>query len=332
MAPRSGVPITRTLQKVILELFKDSRSVRDKSTIEDSLDLDISDNDWHWIQNNIQPTIVADPRFLGYSFLSYIFINTQGQTFDLFREYDERFEKPLNNLMIGSVLGDKDVIIRRIDESKLQHAAFTQNIMKNPDIEFFHSSETYPISRICRWHGKNIREDRQSLNYQPDPPTVRELEVFKRVAADPTKSTSQLYDDIQHDAETNPEYLFINDFDDLTVSEIQNIIQKLEEEALLGYSIIFEHELHNLHHALMGIALGSDQKYDELFSRLTEKFDGFQMPYITSGVGQPWGDILVELYFDSIQKINDISVQIRELGAVSTRAYLLTQTNFSRPL
>ncbi|MFB6188069.1 MAG: hypothetical protein ABEI86_14565 [Halobacteriaceae archaeon] len=107
----------------------------------------------------------------------------------------------------------------------------------------------------------------------------------------------------------------------------------------MGWSVSFNVEKFEWYRALMGITvrpgasdLDSDTRDHEGVVDELKKIDEFHMPFITSGVGQQWGDIMVELRFKKLNHINDLAKRLRAVPEVeSTKTYLFTKTHFDDP-
>ena len=89
----------------------------------------------------------------------------------------------------------------------------------------------------------------------------------------------------------------------------------------------------------MGLSLGAENgevDHDGVIEALQdpdfdedeeEYWDEFIMPFITSGVGQGWADILIELRIQDLSDLDDIAQKIRDIEDVeSTKTYLMTDT------
>lgn len=315
---------------------------------------------------------VVDPRFVGFSFPSYTFIYTKTdqneeqsneraadsqidsrleQAFDANRS---GFDRPDKALMLGTVLGDFDIVHRRVDENRYANARFVKDAKMNEfesDLDFFQDLETYPVFEIIRWHGK---DSPSPLNTAPDQLTPVQLEIIRQLRNDASMSDDDIRDKIRDIADNSENDLLISEKEaqTMTVNYIEKERESLKEnDIILGYSIDYDPNHFHLNHALMGITVepgesntsgeengdeGShrkvreallnnldDQEYDENY------LNNLTMPYITSGVGQNWGDIIVELRLEDPGQVNQIANKFRKLpGVRSTRTYLMTQTNF----
>lgn len=313
---------------------------------------------------------VVDPRFVGYSFPSYTFIETKNQlrrnpepvvgegsdrlSQALNVEQDD-FDRPHKALMMGTVLGDFDVIHRRVDQDRYANARFVKDAKMNEflaDLDFFQNTETYPIFEIIRWHGKNSPTP---LNRKPDRLKPIQLEIIRQLRNDASLTNQQIVDNIKLIAEHNADELLMkaDDLNGLDDNKIETEREFLEEDndIILGYSVDYDPSHFHLYSALMGITIEPGHDEDDaardsgnhakvrqsLLNNLADQgydddyLTNFTMPYITSGVGQNWGDIMVELKVDDVDHINEIARRFRNLpGVRTTRTYLMTNVNFNQ--
>lgn len=313
---------------------------------------------------------VVDPRFVGYSFPSYTFIETKNEVYrdsaEDGQDVNDRlsqafgadytdFDRPNKALMLGIVLGDFDVIHRRVDEDRYANARFVKDAKMNEfaaELDFFQNMETYPIFEIIRWHGK---DSPTPLNRKPDQLTPVQLEIIRQLRNDASLSDADIRDRIDEIAEHAPDELLISpsDAQRLQANDIENERQDLEDkDVILGYSVDYAPSHFHLHSALMGITIepghddeaendGRNGNHEKVRTALVNNLDdqefgtdlltNFTMPYITSGVGQNWGDIIIELRVEEVGHINTIARRVRNLpGVRTTRTYLMTKTNFDR--
>ena len=316
--------------------------------------------------------VVVDPRFVGFSFPSYTFIYTKtdqdserqsDRTVDpqvdsrleqAFGANQSDFDKPNKALMLGTVLGDFDIVHRRVDEDRYANARFVKDAKMNEfksDLDFFQDLETYPVFEIIRWHGK---DSPSPLSNSPDQLTPIQLEIIRQLRNDAAMGDDDIKDKIRAIASNNEDDLLISkeEAQTLTANDIEDERESLKnDDIILGYSIDYDPNHFHLNHAIMGITVepgerhvnkgeneteGSHQKVrDALLNNLNDQdfeenyLNNLTMPYITSGVGQNWGDIIVELRLEDPGQVNQIANKFRKLpGVRSTRTYFMTQTNF----
>jgi hypothetical protein len=112
---------------------------------------------------------------------------------------------------------------------------------------------------------------------------------------------------------------------------------------ILGKSVaINPSNIKNFHHAVVGISLkeGIDIKNSEpyelpnekVMDRLIDNFDGWTMPYIVSGVGKAWGDIIAEMHINDIDDMEEHAKTIRDIDGVrSTKTFAMTGMSFNKP-
>lgn len=291
------------------------------------------------------PYEVVDPRYVGYHYLAYVFVETKESLGSAIDTNPENF--PVDDrhkaLMLGSCFGDFDIIHRRADKSQYNHADFTVRAKENKELDFFQGVETYPIFTVGRWHGQDVKGN-MTLDNPPDGVDPLKQELIKRRIKNPNQSVKELRDDILEDIPKDSVKTVV-DFEKVeekTLSELRKEIKGLEEKILLGKSIgIKLSQLKNIgFHVLVGLTVeereeGNSSRLpnESIMKDLMYKYDGWKMPYLVSGVGQNWADIIGEMYIDSPKEMNEISQEMRSVdGIKSTRTYLLTKTNFDRPL
>lgn len=327
---------------------KQLRSLYKGSIQESETKLDVSYNG---------PFGIVDPRFVGLNYVSYMFIESKsnlddgfGTDRDAFRDGEEE-----EALMLGSVLGEYDFIHRRADASQYIHAGFSVNtIDDDEDFAFVANVESYPVFSVARWHGHNIRPDNITLEREPDEIPRRSL----------TSLEVELLYEMIHNPESNPEVWkenIINRTSDkreeslITEQKVQEKIGSSNElrgfvDALRGnYHLGKSIELNipgivspDLNYAIIGLSVeeGVDIREDEAISlpneeimfRLRDEFDGWRMPYIVSGVGKGWGDILVEMHIEDVQEMNGYANRMRDIGGIDeSKTFIVTESNFNRP-
>lgn len=136
------------------------------------------------------------------------------------------------------------------------------------------------------------------------------------------------------------------EYDDYLVRD--KITNLKEEEILLGSSVTYDINNSPWNPVVMGISLGGERReegsprmklevdhdsvIEELQSLNTEYIDNFTMPFITSGIGQGWGDILLELRVEDVDHMDSIAQEIRGIEYVTTtQSYMLTDVLLNKP-
>lgn len=294
------------------------------------------------------PFVVTDPRFLGYKFPSYTFVETERNLEDGFRAESTHFDRPDDALFLGTVLGDYDLIHRRLDRNRWQNANFAK--WAKDRLSYFEEFETYPIFQIARWYGK----DRNSpIKEQSGVRKLDEVEKDLIIALNQdtdflTKVNQYIEDDTELELSDISEELA--EYDDYLVRD--KITNLKEEEILLGSSVTYDINNSPWNSVVMGISLGGERReggdeegsprmnlevdhdsvIEELQSLNTEYIDNFTLPFITSGIGQGWGDILLELRVEDVHHMDSIAQEIRDIEYVTTtQSYMLTDVLLNKP-
>lgn len=306
------------------------------------------------IKDRLESTFpVFDPRFLGYEFPSYTFIETENNLEEASEEDTTLSRLDDKAQLLGTVLGDVDLIHRRVDEDRWANAKFAKWAKQRLCV--FEQFETYPIFEIARWYGKDIKEslepESNGNSDSNDAKTIREL------TPDEERTIQALYEEpglleLTSDDKRYLDFTFPDVISTFKQNEIEKIITQLkDDEILLGSSATYDINKSPWKCAFMGLSLGTDNgevDHDNVINELQEPefggddqdddkehWDKFTMPFITSGVGQGWADILLELRIKDLGDLDDIAQNIREIGDVkSTKTYLMTDTliNENTPL
>lgn len=280
------------------------------------------------------PFVVVDPRFLGYQFPSYTFVETENNLEEGSNAKENHFDRPDDALFLGTVLGDYDLIHRRIDRNRWQNANFAK--WAKGRLSYFEEFETYSIFQIARWYGK----DRESpLEKEED---IRELDDVEKDVIHKLNENLNLLKKVEQEIDLDqsevPERLdrYDNNLIKETISDLK------EEEILLGSSVTYDINNSPWNSVVMGLALGKEEDsgeegprmdlgvdhqsvIEELQSLNTEYIDNFTMPFITSGIGQGWADILLELRVEDVHHMDSIAQEIRDIEYVTTtQTYMLT--------
>jgi len=287
-----------------------------------------------------QPFAVFDPRYVGYSFPSYTFVKTENNLENGVKAKRSHFPNPETAMMLGTVLGDVDIVQRRADEDRWANAEFAK--WAKGRLDYFENFETYPVFQIARWHGKD-----RTASLEASPRALRDVEtaVVNHLRDDP--ELLAILDADELTAETRPAAL-----DQYTVTEIETAVQTLrDDDVLLGTSISYDIYNSPWSCAIMGLSLGTedteadpqtprmdltvdhDHVIGELLDAETEYLNPFTMPFVTSGIGQGWADILLELRIDEPYHLDKIAEEIRGIDYVeSTKTYFMTTMLFNEPL
>jgi DNA-binding Lrp family transcriptional regulator len=309
-------------ERIVKKLYKDATSYEDKiGNLE---------------PGNIpagEPVGIVDPRYLGLNYPSYVFIETGKSLEEAIDPEEELFSDGniKRGTLTGLSLGEYDIIHRRAEIKKYSHANFA--VDATDELEYCRTLETYPIFTLGRWHGQDVRGHR-TLNYDPEL-TPFESEIINHYIdnpnADPADYTA-----------------YINNSDRLDESyiehQVETKINELEDEGvIIGTSVpVKPANISNFEHVIIGMSVGEregngnddEMPNEQIIRDIMKKYDGWEMPYIASGVGQNWADIIAEMHIDEISDMNQRSAELRNEidGVRSTETFLLTQDNVNRPL
>ena len=333
-------------RNIVIELYKDSRvldnpkklssrSGHSESLVEEAIqNVRSSEND------SVDHTIVVDPRYVGYSFPSYMFVESENSLSDAIAAGDDDFAQPWKALMLGTTLGQYDLIHRRVDQDRYANARFTVRAKNGPNLNFFENQETYPIFEIRRWHGQDRDE---SLRSKPADLGSLELEVLRRLMQDSTRSDHEISEAIKAGIKQGHTDTLVEDLNRIGTENVGDARQSLlDNDVLLGYSVDYDLEDMGWNRAVMGISLKpgySDEGHDAAVEKLMSFDDdmgkgvdaplnNFTLPYITSGLGQSWADLMLEIIVSDTSDINKIASRIREEieSVESTRTHLMTKS------
>lgn len=278
------------------------------------------------------PVGIVDPRYLGLSFPSYVFAETgKGLSSAMGADLTDFETSYQNNGLMSSIsFGKYDFVHRRVEPSQYNHAEFAVDATN--DLDFIESMETYPIFTIGRWHGQDVTADKTISHGNGNLSTV-EAALICEIIHSPNASKATLRARLkEHDIDNVPATVTIRD----KIKEFEN------NGVLLGTSIpVKPAEISSFNHALMGMTVEKrdetaskvDMPNEAIMNDLMDKFDGWEMPYIVSGVGQDWADIIAELHLEEITEVNEIAKDLRDIdGIKSTETYLLSSNINNEPL
>jgi hypothetical protein len=304
------------------------------------------------------PYGIVDPRFIGHNYVSYMFINS-GENLnegfdtasDAFRDREEG-----QALMLGSALGEYDFIHRRVDGSQYFHADFTVHAIDNQeDFKFVEQVETYPVFSVGRWHGQNVRPKNITLRHETDEIQHYKLnpvqaEFLYEMIVHPEQDADLLEENIRsriaNDSEVSVCTSDLMDEHINTSADNQGIMDALRGDYYLGQSITVDVPglvAPNLTHVLVGLSVEEsvdiededeiDLPNEKVIMNIRDEFDNrWRMPYIVSGVGKGWGDILVEMHINDIKDMNDYANRIRSVAGVgNTKTFVITENSLNSP-
>lgn len=301
------------IDRVILtELYSDSVQDRDELASQIDIDREQLDSRIQQLQDDgiiTRFSAVPDPGKLGFPIPSYHFMS-------LAQNYDEAIEKgmPYFQAFSGSelamiVLGEYDLILRKLSESDARLNNFMNNLINDPDYPKYDKSETYRVTERIRWRGFDISSDNR---YEVDTVELSEpeedvLQILRREGHLRTRP-NEIANRIGESPET-----------------VIDAINNLEEEVILGYSIDIDFNTIGWNRAFLGLS-SLRGEYERVIESVRD-MDGLSVPYIVSGSGFNWAHIGVELVFESISELDKLTDEIRTAGgARETRTFLSTKT------
>lgn len=325
----SDIPVSGADLARIQELYKDASG---KGVAEEVEGIDTVEG----------PYGIVDPRYVGYTYLSYMFIETKGQLEAARAFKREQFTQPHKALMMGVVFGEFDLIHRRADVSQYMHAEFSVRAKDNHDLRFFQDIETYPIFSVGRWHGQDVKGE-MTLKTPPREFKPIEAEILVRKIESPNLEATEIKQSIIDDIERGLFTLVSEEtIRSQGPSDIQQHVARLKQDALIGSSISTDVSgIRNLEHVVVGLSLGEREEdedgdlmpNEQIMLELMDEYDGWKMPYIVTGVGQNWADIILEMHIAEVSEMNEIALNMREIdGVESTRTLLVSDQNFGNPL
>lgn len=344
MTEDSSAPSVPNEAEFLTALYRDGSLFHDDNRLEERINISQGNQHYDELISRVHDIFpVFDPRYLGYSFPSYTFIETENHLEDAADAGLTHFNSREKAQLLGTVLGDVDLIHRRVDEDRWANAEFAKWAKKR--VSFFEKFETYPVFQIARWYGKDIKQPIEAScdanAVANDTKRLRSLTEDERAVIEGLYTKPSLYA-IQS---TNNSELSLPDVvDHLEIETIKSLLTELQEdEILLGSSITYDINRSPWQCAFMGLSLGAegnqdeeprmdleldhDHVIDELQALDNEVLNDFTMPFITSGVGQGWADILLELRVQDLGDLDEIAQKVRGINYVeSTKTYMMTDT------
>jgi DNA-binding Lrp family transcriptional regulator len=311
---------------LLKELYKDASNYEDKIKAKREREGDIPAG---------EPVGVVDPRYIGFDFLSYVFMET-GEGLSDARKVDENHFTGANQnkgMMASLCFGDYDVIHRRAEPNQYAHARFAVDSKDN--LTFCKSLETYPIFTVGRWHGQDV-EGYKTLEDGTADLDRQEAAIVCEKIHSPNISTEKLRSRLMDQWGI-----------ELINGEIERKLSELDRRGvLLGTSVpVVPAEIDNFQHVIVGMTVEERESeteakmpneaiIEDLMDDDKDGYDGWEMPYIVSGVGQNWADIIAEMHVEDISDMNIIADELRSNidGIRSTETYLLSSNKMNQPL
>lgn len=266
---------------------------------------------------------VVDPFKVGRRTLSYHMINFE-------RNYDLALEKGLNRFsdwdgtqLAMIVLGDYDVIARKLSKSGKDLDVFATNVLSDPDtgadaeygplMSQVYSIETFKVSQRIRWRGTDFTgEDQRDVD-------AVDLDDTQRGVVSALLEDGSLIDDIAGLATRAG----------APRREVEDAITSLEDtDVILNYSLGLAPETVGLYRAFFAVS-ADRERFSDVVENVQEASSPLHVPYIVSGLGFNWADVAMELVFDSIEELDRITDELRELdGVSSSKTFLGTRVEY----
>lgn len=348
MKDDSSIPL-RPLEDFLRGLYSDGAAYHHDDLLEEATGISPDHRFYRDLRDQVIKTFpVFDPRFLGKKYPSYTFVETENNLEQGSEAALSNFNSEADAQLLGTVLGDVDLIHRRVDGDRWANADFAKWAKER--LSFFEQFETYPIFEIARWYGQDIDERLQANS--ADEPTSNNDKTLRKLTSKEEAVIEALYEEPGliklTSKEESQDFEIPNCLSHLDEPEIEELIQGLEDdEILLGSSIKYETSKTDWKFAFMGLSLGPENgdaeepeteavvDHDHVIMQLQnpefddeddeELWDHFTMPFITSGVGQGWADILLELRVEELNELDAIAQEIRDIEYVeSTKTYMMT--------
>ena len=347
MSSDGKIPTIPGLTEFVRELYKDGTLYYDVEGLSDRVSrinaesIDDISND---LLNRVgKPFVVIDPRHLGYRFPTYTFIETKDRLENGSEAMLTHFQKPRDALMMGTTLGNYDLIHRRVNKDRWTSAEFSKWAKER--LSYFEEFETYSIFQVARWYGKDRTEPITEAS-DIRPLTETEQELLDYLQENP-RFLKKIDDTETLDDEDIPTPL-----ENHSTNSIEDAVTNLrEDDIILGSSITYDLNKTPWKPVLMGLSLGEEDKKDEgandprvdlsvdhnyviseLQSLHTDYINKFTLPFITSGSGQSWADILLELRVENVRHMDAIAQDIRAIDYVqSTQSHMMTDVRFNVP-
>jgi hypothetical protein len=285
---------------------------------------------------------VIDPRYVGHDYISYMFLSVEDQLstgfgigLDQLADINQH-----TSLFMGSCLGDFDMVFRRTANSRYDHAKFAILSKQSNIFDFASGIETYPIITLGRWHGHDVKGEK-TLKDPPSLPSKIQAEIIDKIATEPDRSIEWIKEEIQRQVKNgNIDDIKESDLKDRTMDDFSDEFEEINDYIYLGESVHIDiNRIQTNHHVTIGLTveevkdLPDDMLPNEkIMDDLMSEFDGWEMPYIMSGIGQDWADIILEMHIENISEMEDRAEIIRDIpGVTDTKTYMVTGSNFNVP-
>ena len=321
-----GVQTSET-KSILKQLYVDSR--QSPEDIADIVGLDSATvrnkiSQWESSELISDPVAVVDPGKIGYPLMSYHLINFQ-------KNYDYAIDRGLRQFskwpgtqLAMVVLGDYDVIARKVSQSESKLDIFATNVLSNPDSDIkeefgpqtsqLFDIETVKVTQTIRRNGIDIPDSKQRSD-------DNEIEISNTEAA--------VIRCLQSDARLRekPEEIAA-EVAATSRSEVEKTIERLEDLGIITkYSRRIDPDAGEWYRAFFAISVERG-RYEDVVEELTKE-SKVSVPFIQSGLGYNWADIFTELLIVSIEELDTITDRLRSIdGVKSSRTFLGTRSPY----
>lgn len=277
--------------------------------------------------NVIDFSVVIDPATVGQDTPSYHFISFNENYDEVIRDEMQYFDHWSGSQLALVVLGDIDLVFRKLNEDTASMDVFATNVLSGTTGEsaddgtsdqfkpfsMAEDLESFDVSQRIRWHGTNIPSDRQrgTTTYDLD-------EVEKQVLVELQRNGRLRY-------ETEPLSEAVSERVEATPTDVVEAVEFFEDNGIiLNDSITFDASALGLYRGFFGLSALRGE-YGKVVDQLKQE-SPFHVPYALSGPGFRWADIAIELVFDSLEELDEITDVLRSLdGVKASRTFVATK-------
>jgi DNA-binding Lrp family transcriptional regulator len=262
---------------------------------------------------------VVDPVKVGQELPSYHFASFE-HNYDRALDEEMAYFSYWKGSQLGMVvLGDYDMIFRKVNKSNADMDIFASNVLggstdEGPDNakSLMRSPETYEVNQRIRWHGQNISSGEQRRGrVEPGDLDPIERSVLER---------------LQQDGELRSSPEKLAEKIDRAPKEVYEALDHLSDEnIILGDSIEFHPSVMSSpwYRAFYGLSI--EKNYDGVVAEL-QSSEPLHVPYVVSGTGFSWADLAAELLVPSVELLDKLTDKLRSIeGVKASRTYLSTK-------
>jgi DNA-binding Lrp family transcriptional regulator len=266
---------------------------------------------------------VIDPRKVGLTVPGYAFAQCE-ETYDTAIDQSLQFVKEHEGVQsIGTVYGEYDIIIRKLSTDLYKLNNFSTN-----GISYSTAQKTCATTELIRWHGIDVASD--------------EWETHTDIAENIDDTSEAVLEALQKDPTLRSDQMALAHHIDSELDDVSGAIRQLEQQdVILGYSIRLNLDQLGWGRVYLGISTLSDlpptndqqqsqSNYQQVRSNLQKEYkkddirkDNLHIPFVGSGLGESKADIFAEVVFESMEHLDKLTDEIREMdGVKTTRTYI----------